>query len=313
MTAPLHDHVHDREPLPPPTVEEVSDGVFAYLQPDGTWGLNNCGFLVGRDAVTLVDTCFTERRTRALLDTVSSTASVPVRTLLNTHHHGDHTHGNWLVPGATIVGHDRCRDEILDDRGATLAFFAGVDWGRIEPAPPFVTFDDAVRIFVDDLRVEVFHPGIGHTTNDVVAWLPERRVLFSGDLVFNGGTPFVVMGSVAGALASLERLRALQPTVIVPGHGPVCGPDAIDTQVAYLRFVQEVARDGFDQGRSPLDSARRARLGPFESLTDRERLVGNLHRAYSELRGEPLGTPIDPAAYRDMVEYNDGRLPRCLA
>jgi cyclase len=313
MTAPLHDHVHDRESLPPPTVEEVSDDVFAYLQPDGTWGLNNCGFLVGRDAATLVDTCFTERRTRALLDTVSSTAGVPVRTLLNTHHHGDHTHGNWLVPGATIVGHDRCRDEILGDTGATLAFFAGVDWGHIEPAPPFVTFDDAVRLFVDDLRVEVFHPGIGHTTNDVVAWLPQRRVLFSGDLVFNGGTPFVVMGSVTGALASLARLRALEPTVIVPGHGPVCGVDAIDAQVAYLRFVQDVARAGFDDGLSPLDAARRTTLGRFEALTDRERLVGNLHRAYSELRGEPVGTTIDPTAYLDMIEYNDGRLPRCLA
>jgi cyclase len=313
MTAPIHDHVHDRESLPPPTVEEVSDGVYAYLQPDGTWGLNNCGFLVGQTGVTLVDTCFTERRTRALLDTVASTTAVPVRTLVNTHHHGDHTHGNWLVPGATIVGHDRCRDEILADTGATLAFFPDVDWGALDKAPPFLTFEESVRLFVDDVRVELFHPGIGHTTNDVVAWLPQRRVLFTGDLVFNGGTPFVIMGSVRGALASLERLRALEPDVIVPGHGPVCSASAIDDQVAYLRFVQDVARRGFDDGLTPLDAARRAELGRFESLTDRERLVGNLHRAYSELRGEPLGTPLGAQGFLDMIEFNEGRLPRCLA
>ncbi len=94
-----------------------------------------------------------------------------------------------------------------------------------------------------------------------MAWLPQQRVLFAGDLVFNGGTPFVVMGSVAGSLAALERIRQLGADVIVPGHGPVCGIDAIDDQVAYLRFVQEIARRGFDDGTPPLDLALATDLG----------------------------------------------------
>ncbi|HEY2813154.1 MAG TPA: MBL fold metallo-hydrolase [Acidimicrobiales bacterium] len=311
MSSPTHDHDHPA--IPPPTVEEVRDGVFAYVQLDGSWGLNNAGFLTGRDAVTLIDTCFTERRTRALVDTIASVTPLPLRTLVNTHHHGDHTHGNYLVPSATIIGHDFCRDEMIASGHIATGLFPGVDWGRLEVAPPFVCFDDHLNLYVDDRKVELQFVGPAHTTNDVIAWLPQQRVLFAGDLVFNGGTPFVVMGSVSGSLAALERLRGLGAEVIVPGHGPVCDASIIETQVAYLRFVQDVARRGFDGGTPPLDLALATDLGPFASLHDPERIVGNLYRAYSELRGEPLGRPIDPQAFADMVTYNGGKPLRCLA
>jgi cyclase len=311
MSSPTHDHDHPA--IPPPTVEEVRDGVFAYVQLDGSWGLNNAGFLTGRDAVTLIDTCFTERRTRALVDTIASVTPLPLRTLVNTHHHGDHTHGNYLVPSATIIGHDLCRDEMIASGHIATGLFPGVDWGRLEVAPPFVCFDDHLNLYVDDRKVELQFVGPAHTTNDVIAWLPQQRVLFAGDLVFNGGTPFVVMGSVSGSLAALERLRGLGAEVIVPGHGPVCDASIIETQVAYLRFVQDVARRGFDGGTPPLDLALATDLGPFASLHDPERIVGNLYRAYSELRGEPLGRPIDPQAFADMVTYNGGKPLRCLA
>ena len=77
--------------------------------------------------------------------------------------------------------------------------FGDVDWGELEHAPPTLTFADRLDVYVDDLLVELHHIGPpAHTTGDVVAWLPEESVLFAGDLVFNGGTPFVLMGSVAG-------------------------------------------------------------------------------------------------------------------
>jgi cyclase len=236
-----------------------------------------------------------------------------VRTLVNTHHHGDHTHGNYLATAATIIGHRRCREEVLASGHIASAFFEGVDWGQLDVAPPFVTFEDRLDVWVDDLLVELHFVGPAHTTNDVVAWIPERRVLFAGDLVFNGGTPFVVMGSVAGSLSALERLRAFDADVIVPGHGAVCDASAIDDQVAYLRFVQAVARDGFEAGATPLDTGRGTDLGHFAEWHDTERLVGNLWRAWSELRGEPLGSPIDPQAFADMITYNGGRPLRCLA
>ncbi len=302
--------------LPPPETVEVADGVFAYVQPDGSWWINNTGFLVGDTTVVGIDTCATERRTRGFLAAVAAVTSQPVRTLVNTHHHGDHTNGNCLVPGATIIGHHRCREGVLASTiGGLEAIFGPVEWGDLEPSPPNVTFGDRLDVHVDDRRIELHAAGgPAHTTGDVVAWLPGPTVLFAGDLVFNGGTPFVVMGSVAGSLAAVGRLRAFGATTIVPGHGGVCGPEALDTVAGYLRFVGEVAADAKAAGVAPLDAARQADLGPYAELLDSERLVGNLHRAYAELDGAPPGAAIDlAAAFGDMVALNGGRPLRCFA
>jgi cyclase len=303
--------------LGPPSAEEVSDGVYAYIQPDGSWFVNNTGFMIGATGVTSIDTCSTERRTRAYLETIRGLSSQPIRTLVNTHHHGDHTHGNYLFPGATIVAHQKCRDEVL---AGGLPDFRGiwndVDWGSLELAPPFLTYRDTVTLWVDDMPCEVHHVGdAAHTTNDSVVWLPERLVLFCGDLLFNQGTPFVLMGSVAGSIHVLETvLRPLGAQTIVPGHGPVAGPELIDHVASYLRFVLDIAAQGMSAGVSPLEAARDTDLGPFAGLSDPERIVGNLHRAYAELGGTPRGGHIDiAAALADMVTYNGGRPLTCRA
>ncbi len=308
---------HDVRTPAPPRVQEVGDGIFAYHQPDGTWWINNTGFLVGRRGVASIDACSTERRTRAYLDAIRAVTRQPVRTLINTHHHGDHTFGNYLFDRATIVGHESVRTGIQawgEPRSAP--FWTEVEWGQVQIEPPFLTYTDAVTLWVDDLRCEVRHVGTAaHTTNDSIVWIPERRVLFAGDLLFNGGTPFLVQGSVAGAISVLENIVApLGADVIVPGHGPVGGPELIGDVLGYLRFVQATAREGMASGLSPLRAAYEADLGPYAELADSERIVGNLHRVYAELTGAAPGAPIDvAAALADMVTYNGGRPLTCLA
>jgi cyclase len=239
-----------------------------------------------------------------------------VRTLVNTHHHGDHTHGNCLLPLATIIGHPRCREEILNTPFPPPAgLWSHVEWGDLHHEPPFVTFDDHLTVWVDDLRVELHAvPTPAHTTNDVVAWIPDRSVLFTGDLLFVGGTPFVPMGSVSGSLHALEWLRKFNARTLVPGHGPVADVRAVDAVEAYLRFVQDTARRGKEAGLAPLELARQTDLGAFAELSDAERIVGNLHRAYAELDGAEPGAPINTrAALMDMVAFNGGQPLRCLA
>jgi len=301
----------------PPRIEEVSAGVFAYIQPDGTWWINNTGFLVGRRGVVSVDACSTVRRTRAYLDAIATVTPAPVRTLVNTHHHGDHTFGNFLFDGATIVGHEGTRDASLAaGQPFSAPFWTDVEWGDVLIEPPFLTFAEGVTLWSDDLRVEVRYVGMpAHTTNDSIVWLPDRGVLFCGDLLFNGGTPFLLQGSVAGAIRVLEEVvRPLEATTIVPGHGPVAGPETIERVLGYLRFVQDAARAGRSAGLTPLQTALELDLGPYADLLDAERIVGNLHRAYAELDGFELGTGVDPAAaLTDMVAYNGGRPLSCYA
>jgi cyclase len=175
-----------------------------------------------------------------------------------------------------------------------------------------------LTLWSDDLECRLLYcGGPAHTTNDVVVWVPERSVLFAGDLLFNGGSPFLLSGSVQGAIDVLEGfVRPLGAQLIVPGHGAVTGPEVIDDVLDYLRFVESLAREGLAAGVTPLELARATDLGRFAELTDPERIVGNLHRAYADLTGtaDQRGRPIDVmGALQDMVAYNGGRPLTCLA
>jgi cyclase len=312
------EHAHEITSPGRPETIEVADGVYAYVQPDGTWFINNTGFVTGPQGVFSIDACSTERRTRAYLAAIRQVTAAPVRTLVNTHHHGDHTFGNALFPGATIVAHERARAEVIAFGPAReLPFWQNPDWGQLPLEPPFLTFTDEIALHAGDTRITVKHVGTpAHTTNDVLAWFPEQSVLFCGDLVFNGGTPFLLMGSVAGCVEALEQVvLPLGARTIVPGHGPVfAGTAPVEATLDYLRFVLDLAARGRAAGVTPLEAARDTDLGRFAGWPDAERIVGNLHRAYAELGGTPRGGPIDVAgALADMVTYNGGRPLTCLA
>lgn len=309
-------HVPEDAELPPPAIEEVSKGIYAYVQLDGSWFLNNAGFVVGNEGVIAVDTAGTEKRARAFHAALRETTDKPVQLLVNTHSHADHTHGNFMfAPATAIVAHDLCREEVIRSSPAFLkTAFPTADFGEIPVVAPFLTFQDRLNVFSGDLLIELHFVGPAHTTNDVIAWIPDRKLLFSGDLVFNGGTPFAMAGSIAGWLRSMQFLRSLGAETIVPGHGAICGPEVFSTIESYLLFIADTARRGHEKGTPPLELAQATDLGPFAALSDPERIVGNLFRAYSEIEGHPLGAAIDvQSAFGGMVAYNGGQPLRCLA
>ncbi len=301
-----------------PQVHEVAPGVYGYIQPDGSWWINNTGFVAGPDATVAIDSCATAARTTAFRDAIASVSPKPVRTLVNTHHHGDHTHGNYQFRDASIVAHRNCRTEMLSLGlpGARMAETWVVPvWGGLELEPPSLTFEDGLELWSGDSLCAVRFIGTAaHTTSDSIVWLPEQSVLFAGDLLLNGGTPFILGGSLAGSIQALAALAALSPRTIIPGHGPICGPEVIDKVLGYLRFVGDLAQRGLGAGVTPLEAAKATDLGPYAELLDSERIVANLHRAYAELGGAERGAPIDrAAALADMVRYNGGRPLECHA
>ncbi len=305
MTAPAAPAVGEPELVP------VADGLYAYLQPDGGWYLSNAVLAVGPDDAITIDTAATEARTRAYRAAIAGVTDRPVRTVVATHHHGDHTHGNHLFTGATVIGHTYCRERILRaDYHAVLALFAGPDWGDIRPAAPGVAFRDALTLWSGGRRIELRHPGrTAHTAGDVYAWLPEERVLVCGDLVFDGGTPLLAEGSPAGLLRTLEELGELDPATVVPGHGGLCGTGALAATIGYVQWARELARSARAEGLTPLQAARAADLGRWALLRDSDRLVANLHSCYAELSG----TEVDMARLAaDMLELNGGPI-RCHA
>ncbi|MFE7762103.1 MBL fold metallo-hydrolase [Streptomyces sp. NPDC057438] len=294
----------------PGTVVTVAEGVHAYVQEPAGWCVNNAGIVVGGDTVLVVDTAATEKRARALREAVDSLAPGPRRILVSTHHHGDHTFGNHVFSGphTLLVSHEAGPAELLRKGTALQSMWPQVEWGHTPTVLPTLTLREGATLCLGGITAHLIHPGVAHTSDDLVVWLPERRVLFAGDLVFSGAAPFVLMGSLAGSLAALARLRELDPLVVVGGHGPVGGPELLSFTEDYLRWVAALAQRGLADGLSPLESAMRADEGAFAALLDRERLVGNLHRAYHEAGGGAPGARIESApAMREMVAFNGGR------
>ncbi|KUH36022.1 MULTISPECIES: MBL fold metallo-hydrolase [Streptomyces] len=302
-------------PATDPYTVRLAPDVHAYVQPDGGWCLNNAGFVSDGTDTVLIDTTATERRAIALRDALLARGAAPPRTVVNTHHHGDHTYGNSVfLPEATVVGHEACRREVLAAGRQLHLLWPQTDFGDIRVTAPTVTYRDRMTLHVGGTEVRLVHPGIAHTAGDTVVHLPERGVVFTGDLVFNGGTPFLATGSLRGSLRAMEVLRTMDAETVVPGHGPLTDPSVYDATEAYLRFVAELARDGHARGLPPLEVARRADLGEFGLLRESERLVANVHRAYAELEGLPEGSPLDVAAvFGDMAAMNGGRAVACHA
>ncbi|WP_329122464.1 MBL fold metallo-hydrolase [Streptomyces sp. NBC_01353] len=298
-----------------PYVVRLAPHVHAFVQPDGGWCLNNAGFVGDAHETLLVDTAATERRARLLREAVLAEGLPLPRTIVSTHHHGDHTYGNGVfLPQARIVGHDNCRVEQLAAGRQLHLLWPETDFGAIEVTPPSLTYSERLTLYVGELEVRVLHPGTAHTTGDSIVHLPEQGVVFTGDLVFHGGTPFLPMGSLSGSLRALDVLRALDAPTVVPGHGRVTDPSAYDATERYLRWVAELAREGHGKGATPLETARRADLGEFAAWRESERLVANLHRAYAELDGLPEGSPLDAAVvFGDMAAMNGGVPVACHA
>lgn len=298
----------------PGHLEQVADGVHAYVQPPGGWCVNNAGIVVDGGACAVVDTAATRARADGLRAATRTLHPAEPGLLINTHHHSDHTFGNSVfAPETLIVANERTRTQIIDNDLHLQQLWPDVPWGDVGVRPPTLTFDESLTVRVGGLRLELFTVGPAHTAADLVVWIPDRRVLFAGDVALSKVTPFTLMGSVRGSLTALEQLRELEPDVVVPGHGPVAGPEVLDANIAYFRWVAELVRAGERDRLSALDIARAAEPRLFSSWLDRERLVANIRRGLEEAAGLAPGAPLDiGTAFAEIIAFH-GSLPTCHA
>ena len=298
---------------------EIAPHVHACVTEGRALGQSNSGF-VDRGGGLVVDTFWDLPHTRALLDRYASVNPAPPTRVVNTHHNGDHCWGNQLVAGAEIIGHRECAERFsadgspqlfadlcaMDDPPAALAELVdglrAYDFTGIELTPPTTVLDGDATLDLDDTAVELLYVGPAHTAGDVAVWLPAQGVLFTGDVLFHQCTPIGWEGTFAGWIAALERLEALEPTVVVPGHGPICGVEGLAGMREYLAYVRGEAEVHHAAGRTTLEAAERIDLSPFAGWAEPERLAFQVLRAYRELDGEPWDTPVDVSrAFRETA------------
>ncbi len=298
-------------------LHEVADGVWAYLQPDGGWGWSNAGVISGGGGALLVDTLFDLRLTAEMLDEMRRTTPSAGRidTVVNTHANGDHCYGNALLGGSEIISTARCAEEMLQLPPSSMAAMmrsadslgpAGQFLGRIfapfsfEDVPlvvPTRTFQGQLDLGVGGRRVVLLEVGPAHTAGDAVVHLPDAGVVFTGDILFHCGHPIVWSGPVANWIAACDRVLALHPTVVVPGHGPLATPEALEDLKGYFELLTREAKVRFDGGMTPLDAARDIDLGPYAGWSEAERVVANVHALYRD-----FGSPAPADALTLMGE-----------
>jgi glyoxylase-like metal-dependent hydrolase (beta-lactamase superfamily II) len=305
----------------------IAPDVYACLQPDRGLGWSNSGF-VNRGGGLVVDTFWDLPRTRRLIENYARVWKTPARRVVNTHHNGDHCWGNQLFAGAEIIGHRLCAASFGKERPETmqalrnsggfgdsaLADFARAlsdyDFSGIELTPPTKLIEDRLDLDLDGIAAELLYVGPAHTPGDVIVHLPEQRVVFAGDILFRLCTPIGWEGTFAKWIEALERIEALAPEVVVPGHGPLCGTEGPREMKEYLQYVRAESKRFFDAGLPALEAAKRIDLGPYADWTETERLLFNVERAYRELRGEPFDAPVDMMAImRGVHELRQRRTP----
>ncbi len=308
---------------------EVADDTWAWIQPDGSWGWSNAGLLGADDESLLVDTLYDLDLTRRMLEAFERLGTPPIGTLVNTHANGDHCNGNELVTGARIVSSAATADEMADESprfmaalldaaptmGVTGEFFAhcfgDFDFATVTPTPPDTTFSGRLDLVVGGVPVELVEVGPAHTRGDVIAHLPTRAVVFTGDICFVEGHPILWEGPVDRLLAAFDLIRSWSPEVVVPGHGPVTDLGGVDEIDAYVRHCRDAFFAFYDEGMDVATAAREIRLDRWAGWGDPERIVvmaDTCHRDWVAARTgtRPPRTPITDL-FAEMARWWDER------
>lgn len=298
-------------------VHDIGNGVYAYVQPDGTWGWSNAGLIASQGQTLLVDTLMSVPLTRDMLREFRSRvpAAAKIDRVLNTHANPDHFFGNGLVADAEIIAtRATARDMAAFDpkllsglaanyanmgEGGEFLFetmgrrfdFSGVDALTL----PSRTFEQRLLLRVGDTPVELIDLGPAHTHSDTIAWLPRQRVVFTGDLLFNEGHPILWAGPVENWIAACRHIVGLDPQVVVPGHGPITDTGAVKRLAEYFEYLCAEARRRFDAGIDYEVAARDIPLGAYAGWSDPERIVANVFALYRQ-----WGAAFTPEQSRDL-------------
>jgi len=277
-------------------LQEIAPNVFAHIHSGVGWDICNSGFIVGDDGVLVIDAMMVASQVHPYLEEIRKVTDKPIRYVVNTHHHVDHSFGNQFYLPTEVVSHRGCRESMIS-AGADVESLSQrypqyrEDWVQSRLTPASITYEDKMIVHLGDRVVELIHPGPAHTYGDTLVYLPQEKVLFTGDVAFQYLTPLARDGHISNWIKVTNSiLKDVDATTLVMGHGPVSGKEAVSWTSKYLRLVKRVSKSHFAQGASVEDASRAVRLGEYADWVDPERVMVNVQRLYQEFRGE-LPTP----------------------
>ena len=229
--------------------EQVAQGVYMLTGAGG-----NIGVSIGDDAVFVVDDQYAPL-TPKILAAIAQLTSKPVRFVMNTHWHGDHTGGNEAIgkTGALIVAQDNVRRRMSSEQ--VMKFFQQTVPASPSGALPVITFSDTVTFHINGDDVQAFHVARAHTDGDALIVWRKANVVHAGDIFVTYGFPFIDLdsgGGIDGFIAAVDVLLTLgdDNVKIIPGHGPVSDRAAVREYSKMLKTIRERVRQQKSAGRS---------------------------------------------------------------
>ena len=249
---------------------QVAKDTYAWMVPNGSWGETNSGLIVGDGESLLVDTLWDLHCTKQMIMAIQPiTNGSPVNTVVNTHADGDHFWGNQLFPNRDIIATQACKDMMNHMQPKSLSALGGLasimskipimgchhagNWfkGMVKPydysdviiTPANRTFTKELTVNVGGRDVVLMEMGPAHTSGDAIVYVPDAKVVYSGDLLFINGTPPLWAGPVENWIQALDHLLSMNVETFVPGHGPLTDKAGVERVKDYWEFVfSEVQR-----------------------------------------------------------------------
>jgi len=310
-------------------MHQLSDLCYAVINEknrvcDANSGLINCGGGV------VIDTQSDLTHAGKMIEMFSKVWPGMPDRVINTHEDADHVWGNQLFEGAEIIAHrsvpERMKrvahpkesQELLHGVGRFLTrmvlkkihpgleaageqLLEDYNFDGIELVLPTTLFDQHYELDLDGNEVRLIYVGPCHQVGDTIVHMPDQRVVFAGDVLFRQCTPMGWTGTYEKWFQCLDLLIDLEPEVIVPGHGPLCGIEGPMEMKAYLQYARDESKKCFDNGLTSVEAAKKIEFGPYGEWRAPARLYMNVERAYREFRNEPPDAPWDSAATFDAI------------
>jgi cyclase len=235
-------------------LKKIADNVYAYTDirnasPKNGFGAN-AGIVVGRDGILVVDTLISSKKARKFLEDIRTISDKPIKYVVNTHSHLDHCFGNSEFDniGAVIIAHQNSGKDLRMNGEATMkrARAYGLTDDDLEGttiALPEITFNGRMEIDLGGQTVELIYTGPSHTDGSILLYLPDKKILFAGDILFTGYHPNIVEGDMDGWIKTLDYIMSLDVNTIIPGHGPLSGKKDISDMREYLITFDSKAKE----------------------------------------------------------------------
>jgi cyclase len=293
-------------------MKQLAPGVHAFLQREApgqsNFSVSNYGIVEGPRTMLAIDAGGAPQHARNFL-AAARPLGKPFDRVVITHEHPDHSTGLPVFPdGIEVISQEETRAQLVKmGTPATPAYWkTNPAWGRPDDVNrivlPTVTFRERMSLYYGDLRVDLVWPGLAHTSGDALIHVPDRRVLFLGDIGFFGVTPLNGSGFIQDWIKVCDALIADPANeIMVPGHGPVGGRQDLQEMRDYLALLLDAGRKGIAAGISAGRAAAELDLGKYATWTDADRVANNMARLYSELRGT-IGTDSDRNATSQAVQ-----------